>query len=356
MHALWKGRRNSAFAIAIAAIAALVAAGCGSSPNSASGTAQGGANATSPASLTTIRQLVQPGNFEDLPLYVAQETGIAAKNGINLNFIVSTQPLTPLASGAADMSAITGTLAIEALSQGYPVTVAGVVLAGNPQPLMVPASANIPINQWPATFRALAGKTIGTSVIGGGLDNIMKYAMTLAGVDPKTGFTDLAVGTSAAMQAAIQGNRIFAAFAPPPFAQIWPSIGLTKVAYDFTTAKGPAALNAPSNLDVVSQSFASKYPGVVRNFMEMVVQAETYMENPANMSQVTSIGISKILPGQKSTIVQQATQSLYPLLNKPCFTAQDFNEAYGQAKALNLLKKPVTYGQLLDTAGQLTSC
>lgn len=336
----------------------MVLAACGSSPGSASAasTAQGGSQSANPATLTQIRQLVQPGNFEDLPLYVAQETGIAAKNGIDLNFIVSTQPLTPLAGGSADMSAITGTLAIEALSQGYPVTVAGVVLAGNPQPLMVPKSANIPLNQWPATFRALQGKTIGTSVIGGGLDNIMKYAMTLAGVDPKTGFTDLAVGTSAAMQAALQSNRIFAAFAPPPFAQTWPSMGLTKVAYDFTTAKGPAALNAPSNLDVVSQSFASKNPAVVRSFMQMVVQAETYMQDPANMSKVVSIGTSKILPGVSQAIVQQSTQALFPLLNKPCFTSQDFNEAYDQAKALSLLKKPVTYDQLLDTSGQLPSC
>jgi ABC-type nitrate/sulfonate/bicarbonate transport system substrate-binding protein len=330
-------------------------AGCGTS-SSASNTAQGGGKSTNPATLTNIRQLVQPGNFEDLPLYVAQETGIAAKYGINLNFIVSDEPLTPLAGGSADMSAITGTLAIEALSEGYPVTVAGVVLAGNPQPLMVPKSANIPLNQWPATFQALQGKTIGTSVVGGGLDNIMKYAMTLAGVNPKTGFTDLAVGTSAAMQAAFQSQRIFAAFAPPPFAQSWPSTGLTKVAYDFTTAKGPAALDAPSNLDVVSQSFATKNPAAVRNFMEMVVQAETYMANPANMSKVVSIGISKILPGESPTIVEQSTQSLFPMINKPCFTSQDFNEAYDQAKALGLLKKPVAYNQLLDSGGQLSSC
>lgn len=345
--------RRCHIAIGFASLAALaLVAGCSSSSKSGgSGTA--GANSGSTA---TVRYVVQAGNFEVLPVYVAKYMGFAEKYGINLKFVTSQNPIIPLVSGSGDIADPTGTLVIEARSQGNAVKVAATMLAGNPQPLMVAPDMNIPINSWPATFRALEGKTVGTTALGGGLDNIMKYAMSLAGVDPKSGFTDVATGSGGGQQAAFKAGRIDAGLAAPPLAQVWEDDGTGKVAYDFTKANGPASLNAPANLVAVSEKFSGQNPAAVRAFLSMLVAADRYISDPANLSKVVAIGLQYLAPGKSNSAVTKATQAMTPLLQAPCFTKAQFDGAYDQAKVNNLLKSSVTYDEILDKDNQLAQC
>ena len=341
----------------ISALAAIIlVAGCSSPTESGGSGPSGSGTAGAGGSTTTVRYVVQAGNVEVLPIYVAKYMGFAEKYGIDLQFVTSQNPIIPLVSGSGDIGDPTGTLVIEARSQGNDVKVAATMMSGNPQPLMVAPNVNVPINSWPATFKALAGKIVGTTALGGGLDNIMKYAMSLAGVNPKTGFTDVATGSGGGQAAAFKTGRIDAGLAAPPLAQVWAENGTAKIAYDFTKAKGPASLNAPANLVAVSEKFAAQNPTAVRAFLNMLVAADKYISDPANLSKVVSIGLQYLAQGDSKSAVTEATQAMIPLLQAPCFTQTQFDGAYDQAKVDNLLKNPVTYDETLDKVEQLPQC
>jgi ABC-type nitrate/sulfonate/bicarbonate transport system substrate-binding protein len=307
------------------------------------------------APLTTVRVLIQAGNLQDTPMFVAQAEGFAAKAGLSLDLIVSTQPLTPLLSDSADISLITGNLAITGAQAGYAIKVAGVMTDAQWAYVITNNSLSVPKDSYPATFQALKGDIAGTTVLGGGSDEEMAVAMALAGVG--NNWQDEALGTAAAMGAGIDANTVNFELATQPEATTATAAGAgAKVVFNFVTDAAPAALKAPSNVVVVAAPFAQHSNAAVKAFMGMLVNTESFMKQKKNLPKVESIVSKNLLAGAPQAEVASVLSAIPHLYSSVCWTPAQFNASHTLLKDLNLLTKTVTYAQLIDKAGEAKGC
>lgn len=176
------GRRHvwrPALAI-LAALTAIIASGCSSASSSTSATAAATASTAtgSSSSLQVVKVAVIPNSVTDvyMPLYAAQDLGIAKANGISLQFV-------PVESGSA---LVTSVIAGAATFTGAPITSVAEAIAHG--------SAIVPIGAQEETsggftleakagtgitnVKQLAGKTICMSAAGSETDLYAEYANT----------------------------------------------------------------------------------------------------------------------------------------------------------------------------------
>jgi ABC-type nitrate/sulfonate/bicarbonate transport system substrate-binding protein len=311
--------------------------------------------ASSGAPLQTVRVLIQAGNLQDIPLFVAKTEGFEAKAGLNIDLIVSTQPLTPLLSDSADISLITGSLAITGAQAGYAIKVAGVMTDAQWSYTVASDKISVPAHSWPATFEALKGTIAGTTVLGGGEDQEFRAAMLLAGAG--NDFQDESLGTAGAEEVGVDAGTVDSVTIPQPvyYAATLPGAGAKQV-FNFVTDAAPAALKAPSNVVVVAAPFAVSDNSTVKAFMGMLVQTEAFMKQKKNFAKVEAIAETSILPGASKAELASTLSAIPYLYNSVCWTQGDFNDAHTLLKDIGLLTTPVSYSQLLDTGGQEKGC
>jgi ABC-type nitrate/sulfonate/bicarbonate transport system substrate-binding protein len=333
--------------LGVAVLTAACSSGAGSSASSS-----GAAQPTASQPLTTVRVVVQPTNAQDSVLYIAQQLGFAKKAGINLQFLVyASSPLTPLISGDADITVPSGPLALDAVSQGDGTKVIGTAIAGQLQQLVVRNGTSVSTGKWPQAFQGLRGKTVATTVVGGGADNEMRYLMLQAGVK-LSDFNDLPAGSESGILAALQSGRAQAALVSYPFTANIVSSKIGYVGFDLVSDPAPPTALPPTNVLVASSAFAGN-SSAVKQFMTAYKSAATYFANPANTATVVSELSKTLLKGTSTPDITASIQQVQKLLTSQCFTQAQYDASYGQAKALGTLgSHPVTYAQAYDPEAQ----
>jgi NitT/TauT family transport system substrate-binding protein len=255
------GRRRSlhrVLAVVTVAGATAAAAGCGST-----------AKATSPAGPEKANVVVAavPGEGSG-GLYIAQERGLFAKQGLHVTIKPATSSSTVVPAmlhGTVDVAygQYTSYIAVDAAGIAkMRILAAGYSLGPHVQEVIVPGSAHM------MTLAALKGKTIAVNALNGETADLLFTALSSYGVTPAQ--VHLVVIPFPAMPAALAAGRVNAAYEIEPFlTEAVKQHGVQALA----DIDNGATQNFPIAGYGVLASWAAKYPRTAAAFTKAIQQA-----------------------------------------------------------------------------------
>ena len=263
--------RNKIKPVAAVLIATVGLAACGSGGGSSSG--------SGPVTLKVGTQTANPG---ELYKYVAQQLGEFKKNNVNVKMVSianSAAQTQALQSGSLDVAMSTIAAALAAPKALNLRIVAGTISA---DPAIL-ADTSI------KSVQGLVGKNIGVPVLGPGPQPVLAALLKDLGVDPgKVHF--IAYGSPTTRSAEMSSGRLQAAYVASSqetqFIQE-SSVPLHVVAQ--ASSAQPNLINAfYPNLDVTNQSTIDKKGAAIKDYCKSIVDAITWMKNPANKNKLVA--------------------------------------------------------------------
>lgn len=232
---------------------------------SASAAASGAASPAASGQMTqmTVSYSAVIGNV--LPLWVAHDAGIFAKNGLDVNvtYINSSKGIPALISGSTQAADVGGAETLSAVAGGADLVTVAVDAPTYPFVLMAPASIK--------SVQDLKGKKVGVSEPGSSSDIATRVALAKEGLTPDKDVTILAVGSASERISALSNGAIQAGLSFPPN-----TLSLEK--QGFHTILDLASLHLPAALSstVFKRSYIEAHPDVPQKFVDSLVEAIAY--------------------------------------------------------------------------------
>jgi NitT/TauT family transport system substrate-binding protein len=253
--------------LALGAALALAAGAAACSSSTASG--------PSPHQKTSLTVAYGTAGSSLLPLFVAQDEGLFRKHGltVNLTLAASTVGATAVLSGSADVFMGEVTSAFQAAAQHQPMELVGVLLDKSINRLYVQPSIT--------SASQLVGKSVAISATGDSTDLAMRLALKHLGVSTDH-ITFLDTGGSSARLAALLTGKVAATVLSDPSASQAGQKGM-RLLYDQT------ALPFADDGVTIAKSFGQQNPDSVVDFLESVVDAVHYIDDPANRQAVLTV-------------------------------------------------------------------
>lgn len=256
---------------ALGAVVALGVAACSSSAGgggkpAGQGSGSGGAN--SAIEHPSLSVTYGTNSASTLPLWIAVEKGIFKKNGLNVKIAQATSSVGALAvvSSKADIYLGEATTTFQAAASGQPVELVGNLRILNVFKFYVSPSIK--------SAADLKGKSVAISAQGDSTDLSTRIAMQELG-SSVDGITLIPTGTSGARIAALQSGKVAGTLLTEPTASKAAKAGM-KLLLDQT--------NKPflGSGVTITKSFGDKNPNTVIAFLESLVEATKYLQDPAN--------------------------------------------------------------------------
>jgi len=275
----------------------LLAAACSSSTSSTSSTTKPSKSSTT-KSTTPIPISIQlySGSFYTYLADLAQTQGFFAKNGLDATMINVTAggsvAMAAVASGSADMAMGDLPLTGPYLEKGVGMTaVSGAVRAAWE---IVAAKGQTFPTSYPASIRALAGKTVGVVALGTSSYFYLKALLAASGMSPTSVNYAALGGVPANAVAALGSDRVAAALVSPDLAYYFVHDLHYQLVFNY---------NDPATLDSVggiwkaragksggymwaSNNWIAAHPGGVSRFQLAMEETDVWMHNPANLTKV----------------------------------------------------------------------
>jgi NitT/TauT family transport system substrate-binding protein len=293
--------------------------------------------APAPTAVTTKKIGIAYSNLiaDSLPLWVARESGIFAKNGldVDLQYIASVNAFAALLAGQVQASSGGGSEVISGVANG-----AEVVVIANLMPIypyFMEATAEI---QKPADFK---GQQIAITNPGATFDIASRVALKKAGLNPDD-VTWVKTGSVPNVQAALMSGQVQGGLAQVPDTLKLEAAGLHPV-IDMST------LNAPASGTVVAmqRSFITDNKDVPQKIVDSIVQAFALEKQDKTMT-------VKVLKQYLKSDDDKAMEATYdyfvakapPMLPKP----EQFADSYALLAEQNPKVKDVDLIKMLDSS------
>jgi NitT/TauT family transport system substrate-binding protein len=277
-----RASRQLALAASIAAMAITVAA-CGDHSKSGSGGSASGGSGS--AKVTKLSFQTFPQTMGTIPIKVAQEQGIFKKNGLDVSVSDGTAGPTmvsALAAGKVDAVGIPMFVGMQSVLAGAKIKALVGLIGGGGS--VVFASDRVPQSDtpYPASAKALDGKTAAISAPGGFSEKLLKRYVDGAGASLKYATLPGVAPEIAAMKAGKVDVVNFDLASSYPFVKQ----GVGHVFWDFQTT-GPDELRGATTNEVwVSDDFLAKNPDAAKAFARSIAQADAWIADPANRAQI----------------------------------------------------------------------
>jgi NitT/TauT family transport system substrate-binding protein len=270
--------RRATIAIASVIALTLLVAGCssskGSSGSGSSGTKAGATPTNTTPEKANLTVTYGTNSPSTAPLWLAVDEGIFAKHGLNVKAVQATSNVGALAviSGGADIYVGEATTTFQAVASGSPVVMIGNLRILNDFKLYVSPSIS--------SASQLKGKSLAISAAGDSTDLSSRIALEElnSSVD---GITLLPTGTSAARLATLISGKVAGTLLTEPTATAAGKAGM-KLLLDQT--KEPFTGSGIT----ITKSFGQSNPNTVNAFLESIVEAVKYLQDPANKATVLS--------------------------------------------------------------------
>ncbi len=251
----------------LAGLAALVGLGL-----LAAGCSGGGSGSAAPGGLekTNLNVAAVPA-MDSAGLYIAQERGLFAAEGLHVSILPATSGATAIGgqlAGQFDVTVGNYVSYINANSQAknpadFRVLTPGSIMQPGNQEIMVPSTSNI------TKISQLAGKTIAVNVQNNIGTLLVRSVLTDNAVDPASvHFTPV---TFTDMATALSSGRVDAAWMPEPFvSKDEESIGAVPLA----DSDQGSTQNIPISGYMVTQTWLKKYPNTAAAFRTAILKAQ----------------------------------------------------------------------------------
>lgn len=264
-----------------------------------------GSDSSPPAnekSAEKFKVAVYTGALMSLPAYVGKDAGIFEKNGLDVQLVDISDGrnmTAAVASGSIDIE-------LNAIDNNALARVGGqdiIAVAGNTvQPVFsIIAGKGLSTPRlgqgFPASVLDLKGKKLGVMATGGSVEQLARYVLTQAGLDPDKDVKLINVGLPATGVPALKSGQIDAYMAVEPAQSLTAIGGIGKMILDLRETPLPAELEAidwPYNQWAsISKTFKEK-PGAMAKFQKSMKEVFTYMADPANLDAVKKIALARI--------------------------------------------------------------
>lgn len=262
-----KPAATTAPAAAPAATTAAPAATTAAAPAAASKPSPSATTAPAAASGPAKKITVAYSNLiaDSLPLWVAKEAGIFAKNGldVDLQYIASSNAFTALLAGQVQASSGGGSEVVSGTANGAEVVVIANLLPIYPYFLEVPASITRPED--------LKGKTIAITNPGATFDIASRVALKRVGLDPDKDVEWSKTGSVANVQAALLSGQVQGGLAQVPDTIKLEAAGLRPL-IDMSTLTAEHAGTVVS----MQKSYIAANKDVPQKIVDSIIQAYAY--------------------------------------------------------------------------------
>ncbi|MGW4425896.1 ABC transporter substrate-binding protein [Streptosporangium sp. NPDC004631] len=291
---------------------------------------------------------VYPGALMSLPAYVGADAGLFKKHGLDIDLVDI--------SDGRNMTAavVSGSIDIElngvdnnalVIEQGQSI----VAVAGNtvrPVFALLAGSKLATPNAeagFPGSVRDLKGKKIGVMATGGSVEQMLRYVLKAAKVDPDKDVTLVNAGLPATGVPALKANQIDA------YMSIEPAVSLTsldqsaKVVLDLRKAPLPDGL---TDLDWPYNQWASTMKTVdakretIGAFQRAMKDVFAFMADPANRPKVKEIAMKRI--SDNAQLVDRLLETNIDVFGFE-LPRDRVERAFDYLIQTGLIKKPITY-------------
>jgi ABC-type nitrate/sulfonate/bicarbonate transport system substrate-binding protein len=240
----------------------------------------------------------QVGSISTLPLQVAQKHGFLEQEKLSVEYIFapsSNATSAALASGQIDLCTRVVTAVVDMRSKGIDARIICAVTPRQDYQILVKKDAPVPTvgkdgATWQDTIRALKGKVIVTNGPGAPIDLQMQAYFKAAGLSPKD-MTGVATGEGAAQIAALTAGTVDAIVYTTLVARLLEEKGQGKVVLSFIDGGPELISNMASTAVTSTDRFLKKYPSFADRYRRAVQKALEYMNDKANLAEVTRIAI-----------------------------------------------------------------
>ena len=338
--------------IAVAAAALLMLSSCAQSPGQTSGTVK-----TTDFTVAVFQSELY------LPDYVAQDTGIAAKHGLNMKFV------TPSNGPAAAQFMLAGTvngwttdplIVLAAAGQGQDIKMAGMVAPVLNYSVLVKDGGTWPADNAPVEekIKALAGKNIGVSGIGAGTDHALIALLESAGMTADQ-VTRIGIGQQQAAIGQLQTGRIdaFVSLSLSGNETITQKAGARLYLSTHDESVSAAVRAIPHAVFAVSGKYAEKNPETVANWIAAEKESLTWIkENPDKAAEILNKHVfnGEQLDLAKTVVPKMLTTYFSDTPADMKITETAFGSALKAAKAQNVVpaSKELTFNDVVISSAR----
>ena len=292
--------------------------------------------ACAPASQPATKLAIAYSNLiaDSLTLWVAKESGIFAKNGldVDLQYIASSNAFAALLAGQVQASAGGGSEVISGAANGANVVVVANLMPIYPYFMESPASVKSPAD--------LKGGSIAITNPGATFDIASRVALKKVGLNPDADVQFVKTGSVVNVQSALMSGQVQGGLAQVPDTLKLEAAGLHPV-IDMST------LNAPASGTVVSmqRSYVASNASVAQKIVDSIVQAYALEKQ----DKATTVKVLKQYLKSEDDTAMNATYDYYvskaaPVAPKP----EQFMDSYSVLAEQNPAIKTVDIASILD--------
>jgi ABC-type nitrate/sulfonate/bicarbonate transport system substrate-binding protein len=270
------------------------------------------------------------------PVWVAQDGGIFAQNGIKVDqtYIQSGNAIAAVIAGQIQLAQGGGSEALSAASNGADIMVIGNVVPLYPYIMYVAADIK--------TINDLKGKKVGVSSNGSSSDIATRVALKKVGLDPDKDVSIIAVGSSTNRTAALQSGAIQGGMDQPPSAYDLEKQGLHAL-FDMASLKLPTVNNGI----VVKKSWLDANRPTAQKYIDSIVQGIARTKKDQTYAAGVLNKYMKLDNMDYATrAVSYGVQNLFP--DAPDIKSDAFVDAVGVLSTKNEKVKSFDLNKLID--------
>lgn len=292
------------------------------------------------------------GTFASFVAYVAQDLGLFKKHGLDVSMIYGTgsQVTTDLLSGSTDFATFSIEHAVQVAEKGQHLKVLAVLETSVPFTIIVRKQVPTPdAGKWPQAMHDLKGLKIAVSTRGAGSDNMLRYLLKQAGMDPDKDVTILPVGDPVAQIAALNAGQVDAAMAFEPTQTVGDiALKITKPLLDLEGGQGPKVLQPYAYEGLSARAdFIQKNPDTVKRVVAAIVDAERIIGDPAKLETIVGVA-AKNMKGLDTAALRQYLEKYAKIYADPVASRKAIANVNAMLLGTGTIKASVPYEAVVD--------
>ena len=242
-----------------------------------------------------IKMSAFQGAFVNFPDYVAQDMGLFAKHGLDVEMIYGTgiQVANIMVSGSAEFGAFAVEHGIAVSSKGQDVKL--LVLNQTLPPFSIIVRNDVPTpnagHAYPAMLKDLKGLKIGITTAGASTDISLRFLLRQAGLDPQKDVSIVPLGDTSAQVAGLKNRAADAMLGvePAPLQAVY-GLKIGRNILDLESGEGPETFREYAyNAVFARASYLKDHQQVARNLVAAIVEAEKLINDPAHLDDVAKV-------------------------------------------------------------------
>ena len=260
-----------------------------------------------------LRTQVYPGSMVSLPVWVADEGGFCAKEGIRCPAsTIASGPLgmQALAAGSIEVSFASTDVLMQGAARGNDVQLIVGHGPNNIYALSMRSDIALKGKSYPDVMKEFVGKIVGVSARGAATEIQTRSLLIGAGLAPDS-VTYVAVGSPNTAYPAMVAKQIQAAMMWVPFNTICTAMKVCNIAVDMTKGEGPPSLkglNGAFETFIAERSFINSHKASIDAFIRAITAGDAWMQQPENFPKVREIAAKHASMGDLPNADQLLTE------------------------------------------------